>query len=171
MNRRARKTRSEAHRRLATMAVTLAIAMVAGACTGGSETLASAYTAFADIPPEGWASGKPCTFVPELPDSLGKYDVYVALRHSSAMKYREATFAVDLVPDSAATERIGVGFELADDGGNWSSPGFGALYQAHKLVKSDVNASSMEQIEVWQTTCDEPLAGITEIGIVVEQRR
>ena len=79
----------------------------------------SSYSSFVSVPADGWSKTLVLGFKPECADSLARYDVRLAVRHTSAYKYGNLSMAVDIVDSRGSAVRKTVNFRVADSYGNW----------------------------------------------------
>lgn len=120
------------------------------------------------VPADGWSKTLVLDFKPECADSLARYDVRLAVRHTSAYKYGNLSMAVDIADHRGAAVRKSVNFRVADSYGNWVGSGFGSLYQCSAVVARGLTPDQMRSIDVWQTMsgCD-VVTSVVDVGIIV----
>lgn len=128
----------------------------------------SSYSSFVSVPADGWSKTLVLVFKPECADSLARYDVRLAVRHTSAYKYGNLSMAVDIVDSRGSAVRKMVNFRVADSYGNWVGSGFGSLYQCSAVVARGLTPAQMRSIAVWQTMsgCD-LVAGVADVGVII----
>lgn len=126
-----------------------------------------ATSRFAHVPATGWLSTQPILFTPAYSDSTADYDLVLAVRHSNSYRYCNLSLAVDVIAADSSRVRKTFDIPLADEYGNWSSGGFGALYQATVPISGGVTPEKASRVMVWQTMagCD-TLQGIVDVGII-----
>ena len=155
--------------------VTLVVALITMmlACLGACRPEQASHGDFRHIPQaEGWNSSLPVALTPVYPDSNARYDIELAIRHTTRFPYKALSLVVDLQSDSLHTVRKNVTFDIADDRGNWLGAGFGNLYQCHTTIATQVTPQQVERVVVWQTTTDTiNLRNVTELGILVHPRK
>ncbi len=146
------------------MVLLTAIAICLDACAPKH----SSYSSFVPVPADGWSKTLVLSFKPECADSLARYDVRLAVRHTSAYKYGNLSMAVDIVNGRGSAVRKTVNFRVADSYGNWVGSGFGSLYQCSAVVARGLTLGQMRSIAVWQTMggCD-VVAGVAEVGVII----
>lgn len=122
---------------------------------------------FAHLPAAGWQSNEPLSFEPAYIDSTASYDLRLAVRHTNRYRYCNLSLAVDVIAADSTMVRKTLDIPLADEYGNWSSGGFGALYQATVPLVAGVTPTQAGKVVVWQTMagCD-TLHGIVDVGII-----
>ena len=118
------------------------------ACTGGNEEV---YSQFVHLPEHLWS--------------------HTVLRHESEYEYANANFTVDVLTRDSLVMRHPVTIRLVDDNGNWTSDGFGSLYQCQMPVADGVRLDSASVILVWQSMPCDTLYHISEVGIDVTRNK
>lgn len=127
------------------------------------------HARFVHLPSMGWLSSLPLSFEPEFDDSTRVYELTLAVRHDNSFAYRNLSLVVDVIAADSTINRRSVNMVLADEFGNWTGGGFGALYQLAVPVAKGITPSQARRIVVWQTMagCD-TLHGLTTLGLVVK---
>ena len=127
---------------------------------------------FDHVPSAGWLTAQPLAFTPLYADSTATYDLTLAVRHNSSYRYCNLALTVDIVAADSTVTRKALDIPLADEYGNWSSGGFGALYQAMVPIASGVTPDKARKVLVWQTMagCD-TLHGVTDVGIIASPQK
>lgn len=161
--------RHERHRFSITVAMTALIAAVVLIATACNRKPVMAHAAFRHMPASGWLSTLPLTFVPEFDDSTASYALSLAVRHDNSYRYRNLALVVDVIAADSTVSRHLVNMELADEFGNWTGGGFGALYQKQALVYRGLVPREARSVVVWQamSACD-TLCGIVNVGIILK---
>ena len=146
------------------MAVLIAAAMLFMSACDRKPTLSHAQ--YHNLPPSGWQRMMPLTIEPEYDDSTRRYDLSLAVRHDNSYKFSNLSLVVDLIAADSTMDRRTVEMTLADEYGNWTGGGFGAMYQYEMTVARGVNPSDVRLVVIWQAMqgCD-TLRGLTEIGL------
>lgn len=123
---------------------------------------------FTHLSRDGWQRTLPLTFQPEYDDSTAVYDILLAVRHDNSYRYRNLSLVVDMFAADSTVNRRTVDMALADEYGNWTGGGFGALFQDKLSIASDVTPDDARAVVVWQAMpgCD-TLQGLVNIGIIV----
>lgn len=110
----------------------------------------------------------PLSFSPVYGDSALTYDLTLAVRHSNSYRYRNLSLVVDVIAADTSVDRKILDISLADEYGNWSSGGFGVLYQATVPLVGDVTPAKANKVVVWQAMADcDTLHGLTDVGIII----
>ena len=146
------------------MTVFIAAAMLIMSACDHKPTLSHAH--YHDLPSSGWQREVPLTFVPEYDDSTRVYDLSLAVRHDNSYKFSNLSLVVDLIAADSTQSRRTVEITLADDYGNWTGGGFGAVYQNKMTVARGLSPGNVSSVVVWQAMqgCD-TLSGLTEVGL------
>jgi len=130
-----------------------------------------AHANYIHLPIDGWQRSMPLTFTPEYDDSLATYDFTLAIRHDNSYPYRNLSLVVDAIAADSVVNRQVLNVPLADEYGNWTGGGFGALYQDKVIVFRNLSPTDARRIVVWQAMegCD-TLSGLVNLGIIVNPR-
>lgn len=126
------------------------------------------HSQFIHLPAHGWQQTLPLTFKPEYDDSAATCRLTLAVRHDNSYLYRNLSLAVDVIAVDSTVNRKVIDLTLADEYGNWSGGGFGALYQDKVIVDADITPDKARSVVVWQTMsgCD-TLRGVVDVGVIV----
>ena len=125
------------------------------------------HATFVHLPADGWQRTLPLAFSPEYDDSTAAYNVTLAVRHDNSYRYRNLSMVVDVIAADSTVNRQTVNMTLADQYGNWTGGGFGALYQSTVPVVEAVTPDKARSIVIWQSMdgCD-TLRGLVNVGII-----
>ena len=125
------------------------------------------HSRFVHLPMSGWQRSLPLTFMPEYDDSTRTYDISLAVRHDNSYHYRNLSLVVDVIAADSTVARRMIDMSLADEYGNWTGGGFGALYQNTVTVVSSATPMRARSVIVWQAMqgCD-TLRGLVNLGII-----
>ena len=140
-------------------------------CLGACSPKHSSYSEFKEIEPDGWVKTTACTFIPQYGDSLGVYDVKLALCYAHDYPYRNISVVVDFVKNDSLVERSVINYELTDSNGNRKISGFGVAYQSEHEVKPSVRVGEFDKIMVWQGLACDTLPSVTHVGIILKKNR
>lgn len=125
------------------------------------------HARFVHLPQSGWQRTLPVTFAPQYDDSTLNYDITLAVRHGNSYAYSNLSLVVDVIAADSTVDRHSVDMALADEYGNWTGGGFGALYQTTVPVVTGVSPSQARNVVVWQAMADcDTLAGVVNLGII-----
>jgi gliding motility-associated lipoprotein GldH len=151
--------------------MTMVIAVIVLSAAACQRRPAMATSRFVHLPTTGWLSTEPVSFTPEYVDSTARYDLMLAVRHSNGYRYCNLSLVADVIGDDSTRVRKSLDIPLADEYGNWSSGGFGALYQATVPLVGNVTPEKASKVVVWQTMagCD-TLHGIVDVGIIARPK-
>jgi len=150
-----------------TVMTTLLITVIVLSAAACRRQPAMSTAHFVHLPSVGWMASAPLSFSPEYSDSTAAYDLLLAVRHTSAYRYSNLALVVDFMADDASIHRKTIDLKLADQYGNWTGGGFGALYQATVPLASGLSPSRARKVTVWQSMagCD-TLQGLVDVGII-----
>ena len=124
------------------------------------------HASYVNLPSSGWQRAMPLSFVPEYDDSTRRYDISLAVRHDNSYKYCNLSLVVDLIAADSTVNRKRLEMTLADEYGNWTGGGFGALYQKKVPIASDIIPDDVCSVRVWQTMQDcDTLQGLVNVGL------
>lgn len=124
------------------------------------------HTQFRHLPSTGWLRTMPLTFTPEFDDSTMTYAIALAVRHDNSYPFCNLCLAVDVCATDSTVSRKRLDVTLADEYGNWTSGGFGSLYQKKVSVATGLKPSDAQSVVVWQVMggCD-TLHGVVDVGV------
>ena len=149
------------------MAVVTMVITAMVICAAACQRPRMATARFIHLPSSGWIATVPLTFEPVYNDSTAPCDLYLALRHDNRYRYRNITLVVDVLGDDAALRRSTLDIPLADEYGNWSSGGFGPLYQVSVPIARHAAPVTARRVVVWQTMAPgDTLTGVVDVGII-----
>lgn len=123
------------------------------------------YNEFNTLPKNGWFKRDVQRFTPESPDTLGRYDLYLTLRHSGDYAYRNLWLFVSYTGVDGEQKTDTVNCELADEFGRWSGGGWGSYYQQELLLDSRFRFRSNQVVTIQQAMRDDRICGISDVGI------
>ena len=126
---------------------------------------------FENIPNENWTYVKPIKTSLEVSDSTKGYNIYVNFRHNADYRYANIWLRIHVIgPDKKdLVERQE--FQLALPNGEWLGKGSGNLYSYQLIYKEKYRfgKKGTYQILVEQNMRDNPLKGISDVGIRIEE--
>ena len=150
---------------VAMMVFVAAAMLIITACT---RKPVMAHAQFVNLPSHGWQQDLPLAFTPIYDDSTLTCDVMLTILHDNSYSYRNLSMAVDIIAADSTVHRQQVNMPLADEYGNWTGGGFGALYQASVFIARDLLPTQASRIVVWQTMADcDTLTGLVNMGLTV----
>ena len=126
-----------------------------------------AHAQFVTFSATGWHATMPLKFNPVYDDSTARYDIALAVRHDNSYRYRNLSLVIDVIAADSTISRQYVDMVLADQYGNWTGGGFGALYQDKVDLLHGMAPDGARAVVVWQTMqgCD-TLTGLVNVGLV-----
>lgn len=136
-------------------------------CLGACSPKHSSYSAFKEIDDNGWAKSVGYEFVPHFGDSLGVYDVKLAMCYAHDYPYRNISVIVDFIKQDSLVQRSEIDYQLIDLNGNRCVAGFGVAYQSEHEVKTNVKVGDFDKIVVWQGLSCDTLKKVTQVGIIL----
>lgn len=148
------------------MTLVVAAAMLMMVSCDHKPVMPHAY--FAHLSHDGWQRTMPLTFLPEYDDSAAAYDITLAVRHDNSYRFRNLSLVVDIFAEDSTVNRQTVDMALADEYGNWTGGGFGALYQDQMTIARAASPADARSVVIWQAMpgCD-TLQGLVNVGIIV----
>ncbi len=142
--------------------IILLAALVLSACTGDRKEV---YSQFVHLPGHQWLRTAPCYFKPSVEgDGM---NVLLSLRHESEYEYATVEFTVDILNRDSLVLRRTVDVPLVDNNGNWTSDGFGSLYQGQVPVADGIRLDSASVVLVWQSMPCDTLRHVSDVGISI----
>lgn len=145
------------------------LACLAAACSGGGVHTEELYSQFVHMPDSGWRHTVPCYFKPCIEGD--DMEITLAIMHENEYELGKATMTIDVINADSLSLRRQVTVPLVDSNGNWTSDGFGSLYQCKTSVVDGVRLDSTSVVLVWQTTGRDTLRHISGIGIGIIQHK
>ncbi|MCB0763781.1 MAG: gliding motility lipoprotein GldH [Flavobacteriales bacterium] len=128
--------------------------------------------------PEGiWQRSFTPEFTFDIADTVGRYDVFIDLRHTGDYAYSDLYLFVHLQGPGGRELRDTVQCLLADPMGKWYGKGVGFLvadrYQADVLYKlrNRFPAAGRYSIRLEQAMRTEGLEGVIDVGVSVERSK
>lgn len=123
------------------------------------------YNEFNKLPKNGWFKRDVQRFTPESPDSTGRYDLFLTLRHNGDYAYRNLWLFVSYTGADGRQKTDTVNCELADEFGRWSGGGWGSYYQHELLLDNRFRFGRDQVVTIQQAMRDDRIRGISDIGI------
>ncbi len=123
------------------------------------------YNEFNTLPKNGWFKRDVQRFTPEWPDSTGRYDLFLTLRHNGDYAYRNLWLFVSYTDADGSQKTDTVNCELADEFGRWSGGGWGSYYQQELLLDDSFRFGSEQVVTIQQAMRDDRICGISDVGI------
>ena len=125
------------------------------------------HASFVNLPASGWQNSMPLEFHPVYDDSARTHQLILAVRHDNSYKYANLSLVVDIIGTDSVVKRQTVELRLADEYGNWTGAGFGALYQDKTSIATAIAPDQARSVVVWQTMeGNDTLRGVVNLGII-----
>lgn len=118
-----------------------------------------------------WLYAKSAKATVEIKDIYQPYTIYFKLRHTADYKYANLFVVMRLKGDSLnKSTRYEV--KLAKDNGEWIGKGSGNIFTNNFALIKDYRFTrpGKYQIEITQNMKDNPLAGISDVGMTVSKQ-
>ncbi|MEJ5993920.1 gliding motility lipoprotein GldH [Pedobacter sp. Du54] len=125
------------------------------------------------IPENGWTYAKSIKATVDIQDPALTYDVSFKIRNTSDYRYSNIYVIMRLKSEQRFLKDGRYQFQLAKATGQWIGKGSGNLYSNTfpLLKKFRFPKAGKYEIEVEQNMRDNPLVGISDVGITVESIR
>ena len=122
------------------------------------------------IAENSWTYAKSAKATIEIKDATKAYNVYFKLRHTADYRYSNLFVRVHL-KGNGLNRNIRYQFKLAQADGTWLGKGSGDIYARTFTLLNEFRFPNpgKYEIEVEQNMRDNPLVGISDIGITVRQ--
>lgn len=123
------------------------------------------------IPKDGWFRADRARFEVEITDTISGYDILINVRNNSNYKYMELWLFIDSYAPTGNVQRDTMKIMLADYQGKWLGNGLGDKFDNRVMFHKNVRfpVSGVYAFEYEQAMRDEPLKGIDDIGLRIEQ--
>ena len=117
-----------------------------------------------------WTYAKAAKATVEIKDITKPYKFYFKLRHTSDYRYSNIYVMVS-IKGSAFNKSIRYEFKLATSSGEWLGKGSGDIYTNNFSLLNDYRFAKAGKynIEIEQNMRDNPLIGISDVGITVSK--
>ena len=118
-----------------------------------------------------WKSDNMASFVFDIEDTLGYYDVVINLRNTETYPYSNIFLFADIIFPNGKKHLDTLNAELADPSGKWYGTGIGDIYDnSYKLVDNLAFPIKGEyKIQIVQAMRNNDLKGIENIGLKVKK--
>lgn len=117
-----------------------------------------------------WTYAKAAKATVEIKDVNKPYNFYFKLRHTSDYRYSNIYVMVS-IKGSGFNKSIRYEFKLATSSGEWLGKGSGDIYTNNFSLLNDYRfaKAGKYKIEIEQNMRDNPLIGISDVGITVSK--
>ena len=124
-----------------------------------------------DIPADGWQRTEYARFEVEITDTIQSCNIYINVRNNSSYKYMNLWLFVDVHSPMGLMERDTVQIKIADHRGKWLGHGLGNKFDIRLVFRQNVRFPIPGKyiFEYEQAMRDEPLTGIEDIGLRIEE--
>lgn len=125
---------------------------------------------FESMPKQTWTYVKPVKTTLNVTDSTQAYNIYVNFRHTPEYKYANIWLRFHIIGPNQKDIPVRQEFQLAMPDGKWLGNGSGSLYSYQLIYKQDYKFAGTGKytLLVEQNMRDNPLRGISDVGIYVE---
>jgi gliding motility-associated lipoprotein GldH len=126
---------------------------------------------FVTIPNQHWTYAQPTKSVVEITNTNKKYNIFINLRHTDAYKYANIWFKVSIIQPTKTKKTDRVEYAIASADGAWLGTTSGSLFTYQLPYKQNYSFAHKGKyiIIVEQNMRDNPLDGINDIGVKVEE--
>ncbi|TAF46158.1 MAG: gliding motility lipoprotein GldH [Sphingobacteriales bacterium] len=126
---------------------------------------------FTSIPNQHWTYAQPCKSNLEIIDIHKKYNILINLRHTDDYRYSNIWFKISIIQPNKHKKTERIAFSIASPDGTWLGNTSGSLFTYQLPYKLNYNfaAKGKYTIVVEQNMRDNPLNGINDVGIRVEE--
>lgn len=120
------------------------------------------------IPDNNWTYANSAKAILDVKDNKKNYQVYFKLRHTASYRYANL-FVIVHLKGEGLNKRTRYQFKLAKTDGEWLGKGSGDIYTSTFLLLKDYSFAKAGKyhIEIEQNMRDNPLIGISDIGITI----
>jgi len=125
-----------------------------------------------NVPDNSWTYAKSIKTTVEIKDITQAYQLYFKLRHTTDYRYANL-YVVMHLKGNGLHKSTRYQFKLAKNDGEWLGKGSGDLYTYNfpLLTNYRFPKSGKYEIEIEQNMRDNPLIGISDIGITVAKKQ
>ena len=124
------------------------------------------YTDFCSLKNGEWNKDGICCFDINVSDTINPHQIFIETRNNSLYPYRNIWLFVDIQTPSGNIRKDTIGFDLADDYGNWLGKGINVYKLERPYEKSFIfRQPGIYTFSIRQGMRDDVLKGINEIGI------
>lgn len=125
-----------------------------------------------EIPGNSWMYSKTAKTTVDIKDSTARYTIFFKVRNTIDYRYANIYVIARLKDGKSILKNQRFQFQLANANGKWTGKGSGDLYSnIFPLLKNySFPKAGKYEIEVEQNMRDNPLVGISDVGITVERQ-
>lgn len=125
-----------------------------------------------ELPENNWTYAKSVNAIVEVKDPSLAYNLSFKMRNTADYRYANI-FVVVRLKGNSLSKNTRYQFQLAKADGEWIGKGSGDLYSNTFTLLNNFRfpKSGKYELEIAQNMRDNPLAGVSDIGIVVEKSK
>ncbi|MFA6277387.1 MAG: gliding motility lipoprotein GldH [Pedobacter sp.] len=125
-----------------------------------------------NVPDNNWTYAKSIKTTVEIKDTIQSYTLYFKLRHTTDYRYANL-YVVMRLKGNGLNKSTRYQFKLARNDGEWLGKGSGNLYTYNFPLLTNYHfvKSGKYDIEIEQNMRDNPLIGISDIGITLAKEQ
>lgn len=122
------------------------------------------------LPENNWAYAKSVKAEVEVKDISPKYQVYFKFRHTNAYRYANL-FVLFNLKGNGLNKKLRYQFQLAKADGTWTGKGSGDIFTQNFIVLKNFQFPKPGKytIEIEQNMRDNPLIGVSDVGVSVSK--
>lgn len=123
------------------------------------------------IPKQTWSYANPVKASINITDSTQAYNIYVNFRHTADYKYSNIWLRFHIIGPNQKDIPVRQEFQLAMPDGQWLGTGSGNLFTYQLIYKEQYKFAGTGKytLIVEQNMRDNPLKGINDVGIYIEE--
>jgi gliding motility-associated lipoprotein GldH len=131
------------------------------------------FESYQSIKDDNWYINQKPTFYVDIQDTISEHSIYFNLRHTGQYKYSNLFVLFTIQGPKAKAETQRLEFKLAELDGKWLGSGLGDLYsnQIKVMDKIKFPRKGVYSFSIEQNMRDNPLAGIEDVGIKIDNSR
>lgn len=131
------------------------------------------YFEYKTVPSGEWNKDSLIQFNFHIDDTIGKYDMFLHLRHYGNYPYQNAWLFLEFIQpkDSITGTTDTIEFYLADNYGKWLGTGVGALKEMPVYLRKQIQFpdTGIYTLRVKQGMRDSLLSGVNDVGLRIEK--
>ncbi len=103
-------------------------------------------------------------------EQAGKYNIYLPVRYTYGCPYKSISIDIKLISPSGKEQTISKEIKIMDSDNKYIGEGAGDIWDTEELAAKDYNLdeTGTYKAEISQTTSEETLAFIMEVGLRIE---
>ena len=131
------------------------------------------YYTYQKLPSNNWNRTDTLSFLLEKPLPTGKYQIEIGIRHSVQYAYCDLWLGVLTESDSLSMPTDTLHIEMASKQGQWKGDSSGGLFQLVYPKNISINVEgkdSLRSVRIFHLMKDNPLKGVSNVGIRIFQK-